>query len=89
MNEHQCSECGYYLQHYIRFPNHSLMEVYCGHCWHPQVKHHVPDTPACKNFKKKEEPEKKPTEINQEEYLKLKKKVYRDMIRMMEEEIKD
>ena len=49
MDEKQCIDCQYYLQHYT-LDKRRFFRVYCGHCTFTSPKRKPPDTKACKNF---------------------------------------
>ena len=49
MEEKQCKECRFYLQHYT-FDQKKIFRVYCGHCTITKVKRKRPDAKACENF---------------------------------------
>ena len=49
MNEKQCKNCTYYLQHFA-LDHRKLFRVYCGHCTFGKAKRKRPDTKACENF---------------------------------------
>ena len=49
MNEQQCKNCQYFLQH-LALSNRRLFRVYCGHCTFGKARRKQPDTKACKNF---------------------------------------
>ena len=49
MNNNQCKNCQYFLQHYT-LTRRRLIRVHCGHCTFSKVKRKQPDTIACENF---------------------------------------
>ena len=50
MDQHKCSDCKYYVQHYAKINNQGYRSVYCGHCHFPRAKNRKPDSPACEKF---------------------------------------
>ena len=49
MNNQQCKECQYYLQHYT-LDKRKIFRVYCGHCTLGKAKRKRPDAKACQSF---------------------------------------
>lgn len=49
MEDHCCSDCHYFLQHYT-FNSRRILRVYCGHCTFSKVTRKRPDAKACGNF---------------------------------------
>ncbi|MBP1575972.1 MAG: hypothetical protein J6A68_00415 [Oscillospiraceae bacterium] len=49
MNEKQCKDCQYYLQHFT-FDGRKIVRVYCGHCTFSRARQKRPDLKACENF---------------------------------------
>lgn len=49
MENHYCSDCRYFLQHYT-FNRRKIFRVYCGHCTFSKITRKRPDTKACENF---------------------------------------
>ena len=49
MEEQQCKNCQYYIQHYA-LDSKKIVRVRCGHCTYPRVSGKQPDAKACENF---------------------------------------
>ena len=49
MDEKQCENCQYYIQHYA-LNKHRFFRVHCGHCTFTHPKRKRPDTKACENY---------------------------------------
>ena len=49
MNNQQCKECQYYLQHYT-LDKRKIFRVYCGHCTLGKAKRKRPDAKTCQSF---------------------------------------
>ena len=49
MDEKQCKNCQYYVQH-LALNNRRFFCVYCGHCTFGKAKRKLPDTKACENY---------------------------------------
>ena len=48
--QHHCSDCAYFVQHYIREQNR-FIKIYFGHCIRVRTKMAKPDGNACPSFK--------------------------------------
>ena len=49
MDEKQCKDCQYYIQHYT-YDKEKFFRVYCGHCTYSRVRRKLPDAKACENY---------------------------------------
>lgn len=49
MNNLECKDCQYFLQHYI-LDKQKFYKIYCGHCTFSRAKRKCPDMPACEHF---------------------------------------
>jgi len=49
MDKLQCKTCGHFIQHYA-LGSSKFLEVYCGHCSYPIVKHRKPDAKICGHY---------------------------------------
>ncbi len=49
MDEKQCKDCRYYIQHYT-FDKKRIVQVCCGHCAYLRPKRKKPDAKACENY---------------------------------------
>ena len=49
MEEKQCKNCRYYLQHYT-LNRRRIFRVYCGHCTISRAKRKLPDAKACEKY---------------------------------------
>lgn len=49
MEDKQCKDCCYFLQHYT-FDNKKIFRVFCGHCTRNAPKHKRPYTKGCDQF---------------------------------------
>ena len=50
MEDPKCKDCAHFRQHYIHWDRKSYVEVPCGHCVRPRLKHRKPETCACVHF---------------------------------------
>ena len=49
MDEKQCKDCQYYIQHYA-LDSKKIFRVHCGHCTYPRVRRKLPDAKACESY---------------------------------------
>ena len=49
MEEKQCKNCQFYLQHYA-LDKRKIFRVHCGHCTFTRPRRKRPDAKACENY---------------------------------------
>ena len=49
MEQHQCKECQYFLQHYT-LNKRKIFRICCGHCTLDRIRRKLPDARACAQF---------------------------------------
>ena len=49
MNEPECKDCQYFIQHY-GLDNRRLYRIFCGHCIFRKTRTKQPDAHACEHF---------------------------------------